>query len=63
MNTTQIFTWNVYNDVANQGTTLVETSTIAETNFTIAQGTGTVTEMGNAVNDNSPLSLPLVIAA
>lgn len=39
----------MYNDVASQGTTLVETSTIAETNFTIAQGTGTVTEMGNAV--------------
>ena len=49
MNTTQIFTWNVYNDVATQGTTLTETSTIAETNFTIAQGTGTVTELGNAV--------------
>lgn len=27
----------------------METSTIAETNFTIAQGTGTVTELGNAV--------------
>ena|ERR1700723_4799437 len=46
---TQIFTWNVYNDVSNQGTTLVETSTIAESNFTIAQGTGTVTELGNSV--------------
>src|SRR6202012_5048833 len=45
----QIFTWNVYNDVAQQGTTLTETSTMNETNFTIAQGTGTVTEMGNAV--------------
>src|ERR1700689_5522222 len=45
----QIFTWNVYNDVATQGTTLVETSTINETNFTIAQGTGTVTELGNAI--------------
>ena len=45
----QIFTWNVYNDVAQQGTTLTETSTINETNFTIAQGTGTVTELGNSV--------------
>ena len=45
----QLFTWNVYNDVAAQGTTLVETSTLAETNFTIAQGTGTVTELGNSV--------------
>src|ERR1700722_18671958 len=45
----QIFTWDVYNDVAQQGTTLTETSTINETNFTIAQGTGTVTELGNSV--------------
>lgn len=45
----QIFTWNVYNDVASQGTTLTETSTMASTNFTIAQGTGTVTEMGQEV--------------
>ena len=45
----QIFTWNVYNDVASQGTTLTETSTLQDTNFTIAQGTGTVTEMGQAV--------------
>ena len=45
----QLFTWNVYNDVATQGTTLTETNTIANTNFTIAQGTGTVVEMGNAV--------------
>jgi N4-gp56 family major capsid protein len=45
----QLFTWNVYNDVASQGTTLTETSTLPSTNFTIAQGTGTVTELGNAV--------------
>jgi N4-gp56 family major capsid protein len=45
----QIFTWDVYNDVATQGTTLVETSTLPQTNFTIAQGTGTVTELGNSV--------------
>ena len=45
----QILTWNVYNDVASQGTTLTETSTLQDTNFTIAQGTGTVTEMGQAV--------------
>lgn len=45
----QLFTWNVYNDVATQGTTLTETSTMAQTNFTIAQGTGTVTELGNSV--------------
>lgn len=45
----QLFTWNVYNDVAAQGTTLTETTTMAVTNFTIAQGTGTVTELGNSV--------------
>ena len=45
----QTFTWNVYNDVATQGTTLTETSTVPLTNFTITQGTGTVTELANAV--------------
>ena len=45
----QIFTWNVYNDVATGGTTLVETSTVPLTNYTIAQGTGTVTEIANGV--------------
>jgi N4-gp56 family major capsid protein len=45
----QIFTWNVYNDVSSQGTTLTETSTMPGSNFTIAQGTGTVTEMGQQV--------------
>jgi N4-gp56 family major capsid protein len=45
----QIFTWNVYNDVATGGTVLVETNTMQETNFSIAQGTGTVTELGNSV--------------
>lgn len=60
----QLFTWNVYNDVATGGTTLTETSTMPSSNFTIAQGTGTVVEAGNSVNDNRPgLSLPLGIAA
>lgn len=45
----QLFTWDVYNDVATQGGTLVETSTIPQTNFTIAQGTGTVVEAGNSI--------------
>ncbi len=43
------FHWNVYSDVATQGTTLVETSTMPETNFTITQGTMTITEYGNSV--------------
>ncbi len=45
----QLFTWDVYNDVVTAGTTLTETSTMPQTNFTIAQGTGTVTELGNSV--------------
>ncbi len=45
----QTFTWNVYNDVATAGTTLTETSTVPVTNFTITQGTGTVTELANSV--------------
>jgi hypothetical protein len=63
MNTTQLFTWNVYNDVSNAGTTLTETTTLPTANYTIAQGTGTVLEFGLAVNDNTPLSLPLMLAA
>lgn len=43
------FHWNVYSDVATQGTTLVETATLPETSFTITQGTLTVTEYGNSV--------------
>lgn len=45
----QEFHWNVYSDVATQGTTLVETSTMPETQFTITQGTMTITEYGNSV--------------
>jgi N4-gp56 family major capsid protein len=45
----QLFTWNVFSDVATQGTTLTETTTMPETNFTVAQGTGTVAELGNSV--------------
>jgi N4-gp56 family major capsid protein len=45
----QEFHWNVYSDVATQGTTLTETSTMPETNFTISQGTMTITEYGNSV--------------
>lgn len=45
----QEYHWNVYSNVATQGTTLTETSTMAETNFTITQGTMTITEYGNSV--------------
>ena len=43
------FHWNVFSDVATQGATLTETSTIPETSFTISQGTMTITEAGNSV--------------
>src|ERR1700742_3265269 len=45
----QLFTWNIYNDIATPGATLVETTTVPFTNFTIAQGTETCAEYGNAV--------------
>jgi len=44
-----VFHWNVYSDVATAGTVLTETSTMPETNFTITQGTMTITEYGNSV--------------
>jgi N4-gp56 family major capsid protein len=43
------FHWNVYSDIATQGTTLVETTTMPESNFVITQGTLTITEYGNSV--------------
>ena len=49
LNRGDTFHWNVYSDVATQGTTLTETSTIPETSFTISQGTMTITEAGNSV--------------
>jgi len=45
----QAFHWDVYKDVQTQGGTLVETNTMPESNFTIVQGTLTITEYGNAV--------------
>ena len=49
------FHWNVYSDVATQGAVLLETNTMPQTNFTITQGTMTITEMGNSVPFNSKL--------
>jgi len=43
------FHWDVYLDVATQGGTLTETTTMPETNFTIVQGTLTIDEQGNSV--------------
>ena len=44
-----IFTWDVFSDVATAGGVVSETNTMPETNFTIIQGTLTVTELGNSV--------------
>ncbi len=41
-----IFHWDVYGNVSSQGTTLTETSRMAETNFPVYQGTLTITEAG-----------------
>jgi len=43
------FTWDIVGNVAVQGNTLTETNTMPETNFTITQGTLTITEYGNSV--------------
>lgn len=45
----QTFHWNVYSKVATAGTTLVETNTMPQTNFSVTQGTMTITEYGNSV--------------
>lgn len=47
--------WNVYSDVATQGTTLTEGTAMPTTNFVITQGTMTVTELGNSVPYSSKL--------
>ena len=43
------FHWNVYSDVATAGGAIDEDDTMPETNFTITQGTMTITEYGNSV--------------
>ena len=43
------FNWNVYSDIATQGATLTENVVMPESNFTITQGTLTITEYGNSV--------------
>ena len=44
-----LFTWDVFSDVATPGGVLIETNTMPESNFTIVQGTLTMTEAGNSV--------------
>jgi N4-gp56 family major capsid protein len=49
------FHWNVYSTIATDGGTLTETNTMPESNFTITQGTLTITEAGNSVPYTSKL--------
>lgn len=51
----EAFHWNVYSDVATQGTTLTEGTAMPSTNFVITQGTMTITEAGNSVPYTSKL--------
>jgi N4-gp56 family major capsid protein len=44
-----VYTWDVFSDVSSAGGVLTETNTMPETNFTITQGTLTITEAGNSV--------------
>jgi len=44
-----VFTWDVFSDVVTAGGIVSETNTMPETNFTITQGTLTITEVGNSV--------------
>ena len=44
-----LFTWNIYSDVADQGGRIDENQKMPETSFTITQGTGTVYEFGQSV--------------
>ena len=43
------FNWNIYSDVQQAGTTLVENQVMPETNFVITQNSLTITEYGNSV--------------
>ena len=51
----EAFHWNVYSDISTAGTSLAETSTVPESNFTITQGTMTITEYANSVPFTSKL--------
>lgn len=51
----ELYHWDVYSDIQTQGTTLVETNTMPESNFVVSQGTLTVTEYGNSVPFTSKL--------
>jgi N4-gp56 family major capsid protein len=45
----EAFTWDVVSNIATQGSSMLETNTMPESNFTITQGTLTITEYGNSI--------------
>lgn len=55
LNKGDTFHWNVYSTVAAGGAALTEGTAIAETNFTITQGTMSITEYGNSIPFTSKL--------
>lgn len=55
LNKGDTFHWNVYSTIATGGAALTENTAIPETNFTITQGTMTITEMGNSIPFTSKL--------
>lgn len=48
-NAGETFHWNVYSKVATKGAALVEGDAMPQTNFTVTQGSMTITEYGNSV--------------
>ena len=55
LNTGELFHWNVYSKTVDQGGAILETDEMPETNFTITQGSLTVTEYGQSVPYNGKL--------
>lgn len=45
----ETFTWDVVSNIVTQGSSMLETNTMPESNFTIGQGTLTITEYGNSI--------------
>ena len=55
--------WNVFSDVATQGTRLTETTAMPETDFIISQGTLTINELGNSVVNLAAFIFSLFVSA
>jgi N4-gp56 family major capsid protein len=49
LNKGDTYNWNIYSDVATQGGDINENDAMPETNFTITQGSLTISELGNSV--------------